>query len=540
MTVATAAGETPTSAPPERDRPHVPAGPGWTPRRWIGLGALAALGWAVARAGVGDGIVNTRGFGAFGRFWAGAADPELGVEFLTLTLDAAAVTLAYAVLGTVLSLVLAAGGALALSELVAGNHPLARAARVAVAVPRAVHELVVALLLIQILGFDPLVAVLAIGIPFGAVSAKVFADAIDEADPRPYRALRQGGARRLPALWYGVLPSISGDLVSYSFYRFECGIRSAAVLGVIGAGGLGFQLDLSFETLRYGEMWTLIAALVVLSGLADGWSAWLRRDRNGARRRRSLVALGLLVPLSWWWVALDPSTLWSARSRELAVDLADRLVPVRLGPGGWAELAAATVDTVAMSILALTLAAGGGLAAALMAARPTGRTARTGPVGRLARAAVRAALLLFRAVPAPIWAFLLVLILFPGPWPGAAALGLYNLGVLGRLFAEAVEERDSGPTEAVTLLGAGPLARLTYAILPTAGPRLAAIALYRWEVIVRETVLVGVVGAGGLGQLLRDHLAARDFAAIGSVVLAVAALAVITDLLSSRIRRHLR
>ena len=431
-------------------------------------------------------------------------------------------------------------GACLLSELLWPNRVLRTVTRVLFVVPRAVHEVIWALLLIQVLGFDPLVGIVAIGIPFGAVTAKVFAESIDEADPAPYRHLIAGGATRIGALLYGIAPSIRGPLVSYSFYRLECAIRSAAVLGVIGAGGLGFQLDLSFESLRYGEIWTLIAALVVLSGVADWWSSTVRRSTDPAVDRRSVIGVAVLVPLSCWWVDLDLSVLWSGRWTSFAGDLVADLAHPEFGPRGWPVLRDATIDTAAMSVLALTIAVGGGLALGALSARPAGRTAPTGPMRRAVRIVVSFVLLLARAIPAPVWAFLFVLVLFPGPWPGAVALGVYNLGVLGRLFAEIFEEGDPVPADALVATGAGPVTTFFYARLPTASGRLVSIALYRWEVIVRETVVVGVVGAGGLGQLVNEHLAGRNFSAVASAVLALIVLSLVIDALSGVIRRTLR
>jgi len=542
---------------------------GWTVRRRLVVVALAALGWAVGWAGVGDGVVNTGGISGFGRFWAAVFNPELGGEFVRLTIEATAVTLSFAVLGTALTLLIGVIGAVAVSELVAGNGVAWRLSRFVLAVPRSIHEILWAVLLVQVFGFDPLVAVLAIGVPFGAVAAKVFAETIDAADHAPYRALRASGAPALSAFFYGLLPNVRGELVSYSFYRFECSIRSAAVLGVIGAGGLGFQLDLSFETLRYHEIWTLIAALMILSGVADWWSSTVRRTTSRRVSRTSTVVALALIPLSWFWVKLDVSTLWSSRTRRLGADLVSDIFPPRLGPDGWGELIEASIDTVAMSIIAVVFAAGGGLLLGAIAARRTGNVGRSGfaaadlgispghglefepepaqpassgpkssVAAGLGRLVVRLVLLLARAVPAPIWAFLMVLILFPGLWPGAVALGIYNLGVLGRLYSEVIEERQAGPTDAVVLVGAGRVQSFFYAVVPTAGPRLISLTLYRWEVIVRETVVVGVVGAGGLGQLINEHLAARDFAAVVGAIGALIVISLSIDVISARLRRE--
>ncbi|MEM8924161.1 MAG: ABC transporter permease subunit [Actinomycetota bacterium] len=519
-------------------------------RARLTIGLAAGLVWAVLRAGVDDEVVNVNGWPSFASFWAALARPELGREFLTLTADAAAVTLSFAVLGTAAGLVIGALGGIVLSERLMGRTPWWWSARALFAVPRSVHELLWALIFVQVLGFDPLVAVLAIGVPFGAITAKVYAEAFDNADPAAYRTLRATGAGRITALAYGLVPNVAGELTSYSFYRLECAIRSAAVLGVIGAGGLGFQLDLSFETLRYAEIWTLIVALMILSGLADAWSSAVRRATGVWVNRVSLLGIGVLVPLAWWWVELDPRRLFSERTRRLGLDVVDQIVPPRLGPGGWGELIDASIDTVALTFLAMAISASVGLVAGAVTARPVGLAATRSADARgrdrlvgLGQAAVRQllrlVLLLLRAVPAPMWAFLMVLVLFPGLWPGAVALGLYNLGVLGRLYAEIFEERDTGPGDVLLATGSSAPSAFFYGTLPAASPRLVSMAFYRSEVMIRESVVVGVVGAGGLGRLIAEHLAARDLAAVAGAIIVLVLLALAIDVLSAGFRRQL-
>lgn len=515
-------------------RPHE----GSQRRRMWAVVALMMV-WAVWRAGAED-VVNTRGWSSFADFWAAVVRPELAGEFVRLTADAAVVTLAYAVLGTAVAVAVGAVGALLTSELLFGDRRARSVVAAAFALPRAIHEVIWALLLLQMFGFDPMVAVLAIGIPYGAVTAKVFAEAIDESDREPFEVLRASGSGRLAALFYGVLPTVRRDLLSYGFYRLECAVRSAAVLGVVAVGGLGFQLDLSFETLRYEEIWTLIAALMILSGLIDQWSTTVRRSSDVTVNRLSLVAVAIAVPAAALWVGLDPRTMWSGRTRMLAADLAADLVPPRLGPGGATSLFGALVDTVALSVLGLVFAVVGGLLAAAVARRQGGAIVSNSVVRRVCGAVVRLGLLLARAVPAPIWVFLFVLVLFPGLWPGAVGLGLYNLGVLGRLFADVFETQDSAAADQLKASGSSRASAFFYAALPSAAPRLVALSLYRWEVIVRETVVVGVVGAGGLGVLINEHLVARDFQAVTGAVLALTLLTIGVDRIGSALRRSLR
>jgi phosphonate transport system permease protein len=153
---------------------------------------------------------------------------------------------------------------------------------------------------------------------------------------------------------------------------------------------------------------------------------------------------------------------------------------------------------------------------------------------------VRAALLLLRAVPPPVWALVLLFVLLPGVLPGALALGVYTLGVLGRLAGEAVEEADAGPRTVLTALGARPAGVALLGVLPQVAGPVLALTLYRWEVAVRDTLLVGLLGAGGLGALLASRMAVFDWPAVATVLAATVALTLAVDLVSARARRALR
>ncbi|MGX5656619.1 PhnE/PtxC family ABC transporter permease, partial [Geodermatophilus nigrescens] len=149
-------------------------------------------------------------------------------------------------------------------------------------------------------------------------------------------------------------------------------------------------------------------------------------------------------------------------------------------------------------------------------------------------------LLVLRAVPPPVWALVFLFVLLPGVLPGALALGVYTLGVLGRLAGEAVEEADPRQRAALAALGARPASRVLYGVAPRAAGPVVAFALYRWEVAVRDTLLVGLLGAGGLGALLASRLAVFDWPAVTTVLLATIALTLAVDLVSDRARRALR
>jgi len=515
-------------------------------RTWLLVWAVA-LGWSLwSFLGEDHRVLNTDGLPALGEFWAAAVRPELSADALRATLEAAATTVAFGVLGTLLSVLVGLVLAPFLSQTwwapasASGPARVARAgglllSRATVALPRGVHEAVWGLLLVSVLGRDPLVGVLAIAIPFGAITAKVYSELLDEADRTPHDLLREAGVGRVTALAYGLLPSLLPGATSYAFYRFECSIRSAVILGMIGAGGLGLELTLAFQGLQYAEMWTSIYALVVLGAIIDRWGAHLRRGTSRRRWSVSGAAIAVLVAGSVWHLAPDLERWFSGRTTELLSRLVDDLVPPSLPAGGWSQLWAASVETVQMSVVAISLAAVAGLLVATLAARGGTSWPR-----RALGWAARQLLLLTRAVPPPVWALLVLFVVFPGPLPGAIALGIYTFGVLGRLFAEVVEDLDQRPRDALSELGASPLASFAYASAPAAVGQLLAYALYRWEVTARETVVVGVVGAGGLGALLQQQRAGFDYPAMTTTVLALVAVCLLVDLLSLVVRTTTR
>lgn len=142
---------------------------------------------------------------------------------------------------------------------------------------RSIHELLWALLLLAALGLSPAAAVLAIFIPYTGTLAKVFSEMLDESDPRPSYALSQIGASQSRVFLFARLPRTLPDIAAYTFYRFECAVRSSAVLGFFGFTTVGLYLKQSFENLHYHEVWTYLYSLILVVLVLEAWSAQLRR-----------------------------------------------------------------------------------------------------------------------------------------------------------------------------------------------------------------------------------------------------------------------
>ena len=195
----------------------------------------------------------------------------------TVAMATAGITLAFVL---ALPLALLAVRTLSLSGLAARMGPLPSLLRQSVRwvmiVLRGVPELIWALVFVRVVGLGPTSGVLAIALTYAGMLGKVYAEILESADPQPTQALLRNGAGRLQAFFYGLLPQSAAELTSYTVYRWECAIRSSAVLGFVGAGGLGQLMDASMKMFNGAEVATMLLVFMALVWLADKVSAWLR------------------------------------------------------------------------------------------------------------------------------------------------------------------------------------------------------------------------------------------------------------------------
>ncbi len=208
--------------------------------------------------------------------------PELSPEFLRLGLAASWQTVSYAVAGITLAVLMGfplgviASGAMASSP--RAGLSLAVGTRFFLVCARSIHELVWALLFVAAFGLSSMSAILALAIPYGGILGRVYSELLHDVPQEPLRALRAAGASPFQVFLYGRLPMALPDMLSYTFYRFECVIRAAAVMSFIGIQGLGYQIQLSLQDLLFNQVWTLLLFLVALVVLVDLWSTRVRRS----------------------------------------------------------------------------------------------------------------------------------------------------------------------------------------------------------------------------------------------------------------------
>lgn len=240
------------------------------------LVAAVAASFAYLDLPLGE-LFGLRALGDMADFLAGFFPPDVSPAFLRKVGGAALETLAISALGTLLA---ALGGALlALPASGRLGAPARSAARFALNLLRSVPELVWATLMVLAAGLGPFAGVLALALHTTGVLGRLFGEALENADRAPARALCEAGARPVPAFCYGTLPLVTPQWIAYGLYRWEMNIRMAAILGFVGAGGLGTMLYYELSLFHEAQASTVILAMLLLSALVDAASARLRADR---------------------------------------------------------------------------------------------------------------------------------------------------------------------------------------------------------------------------------------------------------------------
>lgn len=232
------------------------------------------------------------------------------------------------------------------------------------------------------------------------------------------------------------------------------------------------------------------------------------------------AAVVALLVASFATLELQLAALFTADAAAKLAEFAGGFAPPDVSAPFLRKLGYAAFETFAMSLLGTLLAAALGLLLAL----PASRTAQP-----WLRAASRLVLNVLRSIPELVWAALLVIAAGLGPFPGTLALAVHTAGVLGRLFADTLENLPPAPAQALRINGAGSTQVFLYATLPQALPQFLSYTLYRWENNIRAATVLGVVGAGGLGQMLYFHLSLFHMQQVASVVIAMLALVLLVD-----------
>jgi phosphonate transport system permease protein len=486
------------------------------PRLSYRSASLAFLAVALAVLPVADLAITALDPSAeFRRLIAGALSPA----FSAVEVWSVIRTVAFAVLGV------AAGGTAGLAmALVFGRS---RAIRLIAAFVRSVHELFWALLFFQIAGISTATGVLAIALPYAGIFAKVFAEILEEADLSAERVLPPGTSA-VSRFAFARLPVAAQALKTYALYRLECGMRSTLVLGFVGLPTIGFHLESYFKQGHYAEAIALLACFYLLIGTRRLWARPVTVP--------FLILASLLVPSGLPGGGLA----WSNLARFFGYDI----VPAPLRNGGlaeietWGSLAswASSIVTrqIVPGIVQTLILAQIALAAAAILALALYPIVSRRFLGRFGHYLGRVLLVVARSTPEYMLAYLLLQLMGPSMLPAIIALSLHNGAIVGYLLGRQTDElafRADAPRGANLYF---------YETTPRLYGQFLAYMLYRWEVILRESAIFGILGVRTLGYYVDAAISELRLDTAGFLLLAVAALSMSADALSRGFRRSLR
>jgi len=485
---------------------------------WIGV--IGLLFWVL-----GDIAVTTVDpWQVLKQILVGAITPSFGSELTTFnTLSTALLnTISFALLGVV-------SGALGGCALTLVFQY--KMVRIFSAFIRSIHEIFWALIFIQILGLSPLTGILAIAIPFSGTFARVYFELIDETDPAPMSAIPIN-TDSLSRWFYGRVTQAWTHLVSYSFYRTECALRSSAVLGFIGLPTIGYHLETAFRQGDYSEAagllylfffiimtlrWWLKAPLLPFYLLAS--VLWLKPFSESHFSADALIRLITIdiVPAPLRSATIN-STGNSTIDNEYLSWWIDKVFYQSAFPG--------VIETLGIGLIALATT---GLVTLILLPLASRQFFKTPYLQ-----ANYLFLMISRSTPEYVLAFIALLLLGPSWLPAIFALSLHNGAIIAFLLGQtsnAISLRQDSSTG---------INRYWYEILPRLYRQFLALLFYRWEIILRETAILGILGIHTLGFYIDSAFESLRLDQAFILILITASLNIGADQLSVSIRHRLK
>lgn len=565
------------NALPGAARPHRPLG-AW----WALLGLVLALFAALFGA-----QWDTRLFDssdararALERLWqwlSALATPDLSIAFLSRAWDLTLQTLSVAILGTVLGVVGAHLLALASSRAVlagtrggAWRHLVCALARLLQDVLRAVPDFVWAIIFVTAVGLGPLAGLIAIAVNMTGTLAKVYSELWDNVAPQRYESVSALDARRLVVFAHAIRPLAARSALSFTLMRWECAVRNAAVIGVVGGGGLGAEIVYQIRFGAWDQVSTLILFTLALTWLVDLGSNHLRRqlrdeaDQHASRSPRVAVlrAYGAVVLILGAVLAASALLIWGhaadGSARNHLAPVLELFTGNTLGQLAFFErllhpdlrfevllpalrsavdpLAMALVATLASAVLAALLGYFCSRSFQLQASRFIGgaRSRWQRLPRRLWLVAGRGLALVLRGIPEVTWALLLIAFFGPGLVAGTVALTLHSTGLLLRVFAEAV---DNLPHRLLEPHAQGtPLRSYVLVAAPLVWREWLTYVFFQFEANVRMAVVLGLVGVGGLGFQFAHRFEFFRFEQASTYLLVMIALTLVIDRLARSLK----
>ena len=534
------------------------------------VACLVAFVWSWIFLGMSfSGITSS--FGDVGRLVKRMVPPDF--SNLSNIVDATIETVWMAVMGTagaiVLSFPLALGAARNTSP-----HPTVRyICRTVISLTRAVPDLVLGAVFVSALSIGPLPGVLALAIHSIGMVGKLFADAIEQAAEAPREATISVGATRRQTTRASILPQAMPSMIATALFRLEINIRASTVLGLVGAGGIGVLIQTSLRSLDYESALGAVAVIFVVVTVVEllsvrirsailgdaaamaqsarhGWFSQRIIARDTRVNKKSFETRALSPPWTWdrmfstatisgFLLALVVAILTIDIDWARSIPLMPQIITVfgDLFPPDFTTVRSEMVTGIVESVVIAVIATGLGLLIAFPLSLLAARNIMT---KRILSTVTRLVMLAFRGIPELIIAVIFVSAMGLGPVPGTLALTVVTASFSAKLFAEALEEVEAAPREAVVAVGAGKIQEFFASVVPQFMPAFTGHFLYILDVNLRSSTVLGIVGGGGIGFLLLNSMRVLEFQTTGAIVMAIFGIVLAIELVGNWVRQLLR
>ena len=387
---------------------------------------------------------------------------------------------------------------------------------------RSIHEIIWGLILMQIYGINFSIGIIAICIPYVAINAKVFSEQIENINLKTIESIKQINGIKSSTLITLVWAPVIETFKNFGLYRLECAIRSTAVLGLFGVGGIGTSIFLSFQTLNFRELWTYLWGLAFLIII----SKELLKKFNLFNTSKNFLTSFVIALFSISLFSLSFFVYFIFNKNAIPFNSINNLLISNFNFISY-DFLKLLLETIVLCLLSTGIAISFPPIFILILNNKIGITI------------IRIISFLFRLIPPPV--LILILLMFNDPSISLAAitLGLHNAAITSKLLLANLHNQDNKQYIAMKSLGVAKRSSWLFGLFVKQSKSYLAYCAYRSDIIIRETAILGVIGGVGLGWQLQESLSSFAWEEVLVILFAYSSIAIIGELINGKIKSNL-
>lgn len=454
-------------------------------------------------------------------------------------------TIEMAILSSIIGVVLAIPFSLLISNNITPNRYLGNLFAAIFSFFRTIPSLIWAAILVSIFSIGKFSGILALSIIAFLMSLKLFRENIESIKENQLNSTRSVGANPIQVLRYCVFPYMLELIISIFFIVFETNIRSATILGLVGAGGIGQIMWRDLNHLRYDNLATLILILFITILFIDLLSLFLRNHLKGSGIKfksikgyknfqiaKSILSpifiLGILIIiLNSIGISFDRLLL----GLEQGLNILNRMIHIDISY--YPKLIEGVSESFFIAIFATIV---GAVTAIIISYFTAFNTSPKREISIFFKAIIN----ILRTFPPIITAIIFFRGVGPGPLAGAMALSIYTTGVLTKMYSEVLENTDENIKNSVLITGASNIESYRHGLIPHTLPTFLSLSLYRLESNIRNSTILGIIGAGGIGTTLSMNITWRNWERVGLLLLGTSIMVILIDQFSNFLRKKFK